>query len=78
MSVVCRGLVGPFQSDIAPGAPWVPDYPLAYDAAKQLHAAAKANNDHRYAPNWAGQGVALSREMPGAELVAVLVEEMKT
>tara|TARA_B100001079_G_scaffold257311_1_gene254555 strand:+ start:1234 stop:2265 length:1032 start_codon:yes stop_codon:yes gene_type:complete len=73
-----RGLVGPFQSDIAPGAPWVPDYPLAYDAAKQLHAAAKANNDHRYAPNWAGQGVALSREMPGAELVAVLVEEMKT
>lgn len=71
-----RGLIGPFQSDIAPGAPWVPDYPLAYDAAKQLHAAAKANGDHRYAPNWAGQGVALSRELAAGDLVLALVDEM--
>ena len=71
-----RGVIGPFQSDIAPGAPWVPDYPLAYDAAKQLHAAAKANGDHRYAPNWAGQGVALTRELAAGDLVLALVDEM--
>ena len=71
-----RGIVGPFQTEIAPGAPSVPDYPLTYDAAKQLHAAAKAHGDHRFAPNWAGQGVALTRELPAADLVAALVGEM--
>lgn len=72
-----RGVVGPFHAGIAAQAPRIPDYPLAYDAAKQLNAAAKARGDHRYAPNWAGCGVALSREMPAAELVSTLVRELE-
>lgn len=71
-----RGVVGPFQTDIATGAPQVPDYPLTYDAAKQLNAAAKARDEFQYVPNWAGQGVALSREKPAAELVTLLMAEL--
>ncbi len=73
-----RGVVGPFQTEIAADAPQIPDYPLTYDAAKQLNAAAKARDDNRYAPNWAGQGVTLIREKPAAEIVAVLVQELAT
>jgi nitronate monooxygenase len=29
-----------------------------------------------YAVNWAGQGAALAREMPAADLVRVLAEEL--
>jgi nitronate monooxygenase len=30
-----------------------------------------------YAVNWAGQGAPLTREMPAAELVRVLAEELR-
>jgi nitronate monooxygenase len=56
----------------------VPDYPLAYDAAKALHAAAKASGESGYGAQWAGQGAPLIRALPAAELVATLHEEMKT
>lgn len=71
-----RGVVGVFQQHIAPDAPAIPDYPLAYDVAKQLSAAAQANGDYRFLPDWAGQGVAMLREMPAAELVATLAREL--
>jgi nitronate monooxygenase len=54
----------------------VPDYPIAYDAGKALHAVAKANNDFGYGAQWAGQGAPLARSMAAAELVATLVGEM--
>lgn len=72
-----RGVVGPFQTRIGSGAPHVPDYPLPYDAAKQLNAAAKVRGNHQFAPNWAGQGVTLLREKPAAELVSILVQELE-
>lgn len=53
----------------------IPAYPLAYDAGKALAAAAKAQGDHGFGAHWAGQGVAMIREMPAAELVKVLVAE---
>ncbi|MGF6777310.1 NAD(P)H-dependent flavin oxidoreductase [Paraburkholderia sp. GAS334] len=59
----------------AAGRPPFPDYPIAYDAGKALHAAAKAQGNHEYAAHWAGQAVRLSRAMPAAELVATLVRE---
>jgi nitronate monooxygenase len=34
----------------------VPDYPVAYDAGKALHAAAKAQGEHGFGAQWAGQG----------------------
>lgn len=51
-------------------------YPLAYDALKQLAAAAAAQGDHQHAAHWAGQGAPLARALPARELVAVLLDEM--
>lgn len=55
----------------------VPDYPIAYDAAKALHAAAKGAGEFGYGPQWAGQGAPLARAVSTAELVARLRNEME-
>ncbi|MDG1579809.1 nitronate monooxygenase [Pseudomonas sp. GOM6] len=69
-----RGLVNRLYGDA--GAR-LPDYPIAYDAAKALHAVASAQGCHDFAAQWAGQGAPLVRELPAAELLALLVEEMQ-
>lgn len=62
---------------LAPGAPAPAPYPRAYDAAKQLHAAASARGDSEtFAAHWAGGEAHRSRAMPAGELVAVLVDEL--
>lgn len=72
-----RGIVNPFFDEVgAPGHPPLPDYPIAYDAAKALHAAASARGVQDYSVNWAGQGFPLARAMPAAQLVATLAAEM--
>lgn len=72
-----RGIVNPFFDQVgAPGHPPLPDYPIAYDAAKALHAAASARGVQDYSVNWAGQAFPLAREMPAGELVAALAAEM--
>ncbi|MFD0985605.1 NAD(P)H-dependent flavin oxidoreductase [Methyloligella solikamskensis] len=55
----------------------IPDYPIAYDAAKALNAAAKAAGETGFGPQWAGQGAPLARPMPAAALVARLGEEWR-
>jgi nitronate monooxygenase len=60
---------------VPPGS--IPDYPIAYDAGKALHAAAKATGEFGYGAQWAGQGAPLARSLPAAELVARLKEEME-
>jgi nitronate monooxygenase len=50
-------------------------YPVAYDAAKQLHAAASKLDNHEFAAHWAGQAAPLARELPAAALVRTLVKE---
>jgi nitronate monooxygenase len=73
-----RGIVGRWMMQIdTAGAPAIPDYPIAYDAAKALHAAAVAKGNHDFAVNWAGQGAAMARAMPAAEMLATLVEEWR-
>jgi nitronate monooxygenase len=54
-----------------------PDYPIAYDAGKALHAAAKARNEHGFGAQWAGQGAPLARAMPAAKLISTLVREIE-
>ncbi|MCW5891158.1 MAG: nitronate monooxygenase [bacterium] len=54
----------------------VPDYPIAYDAAKALHAAAKARGEWGWGAQWAGQGAPLARVLPAAALVARLAAEV--
>lgn len=56
----------------------IPDYPIAYDAGKALHAAAKAAGEFGYGAQWAGQGAPLARALPAADLVACLRGEMET
>lgn len=55
-----------------------PDYPIAYDAGKALHAAAKAQGEHGFGAQWAGQGAPLARAMPAARLVDALRAEVQT
>jgi nitronate monooxygenase len=54
----------------------IPSYPIAYDAGKALHTAAKAAGEFGYGAQWAGQGAPLARALPAAELVACLRSEM--
>lgn len=73
-----RGIVNAMFDDIgAPGHATIPDYPIAYDAAKALHAAAGPLGIQDYSVNWAGQAYALARPMPAAQLVQTLVAEMR-
>ena len=73
-----RGLVNKF-TELGRGAhaPAVPAYPIAYDAGKSLHAAAKAKGEFGYGAQWAGQAAALVRELPAAELMARLEAELQ-
>ncbi|QXI26517.1 NAD(P)H-dependent flavin oxidoreductase [Pseudomonas vanderleydeniana] len=52
-------------------------YPYAYDANKQLNAAATAKGCHDFAAQWAGQAAPLARELPAAALVALLAAELE-
>lgn len=71
-----RGIVNRFMAEVgAPGHPAVPGFGIAYDAGKQLIAAAAKAGNAEFAAHWAGQGAALARAMPAAELVAVLQRE---
>lgn len=73
-----RGIVNRMHREIgASTAPGLPDYPIAYDAAKALHGAASACGNHDFAAHWAGQGARRAREMAAADLIEVLVNEMQ-
>jgi nitronate monooxygenase len=72
-----RSLLNRFTAlDHDPARPAVPDYPIAYDAGKALHAAAKATGEFGYGAQWAGQAAPLARELPAAELVRTLQAEL--
>lgn len=70
-----RGIVNRMIEHCETDAPEPPDYPVAYDAAKQLFTAAAKQGVEDLAAHWAGQGAPLVREMPAAGLVALLAEE---
>lgn len=59
------------------GKGMVPDYPIAYDAGKALHAAARAAGEFGYGAQWAGQGAPLARALPTAKLIDCLRSEMQ-
>src|SRR5450830_414559 len=72
-----RGIVNRLiEHGEAPGSPPPAAYPVAYDAAKQLNAAASQHGDSEFAAQWAGQGAPLAREMGAEELVLTLAREM--
>jgi nitronate monooxygenase len=55
----------------------IPAYPIAYDAGKALHAAAKARGEYGYGAQWAGQAAPLARALPAGELMAELIAELR-
>lgn len=72
-----RGMVNQFIAfGEAAGSPPPAAYPYAYDAAKQLNAAAAKQGNNEFSAQWAGQGAPLAREMPASDLVATLVAEL--
>ena len=50
-----------------------PEYPLCYDAVKQLIA---AQADPDFSVMWAGEGAAAARGLPAGQLLALLAAEM--
>ena len=56
----------------------IPSYPIAYDAAKLLHAAAKGRGEFGFGAHWAGQGAHRSRNLPARPLVETLAAELAT
>jgi nitronate monooxygenase len=70
-----RGLVNRFMTDH-------PDAPVAYpeinNATKALRRAAAEQGDPEALHLWAGQGFALSRDLPAGQIVDVLTEELRS
>ncbi|KFI05270.1 nitronate monooxygenase family protein [Massilia sp. BSC265] len=72
-----RGIVNRLFTEVgAEGHPPLPDYPITYDAAKALHAAASGKNSQDYSVNWGGTNFAQARAMPAGELIATLAAEI--
>lgn len=72
-----RGMLNRFIRHCdTPESPPPAAYPLAYDAAKQLNAAASKHGNFEFAAQWAGQGAPLAREMPAGDLVRQLAAEI--
>jgi nitronate monooxygenase len=55
----------------------IPDYPVAYDAAKALNSAARQKNDAGFGTHWAGQGAPLVCALPAAALLETLAREAR-
>ncbi len=53
----------------------IPAYPIAYDLAKALHAAAVQHEEFGYGAQWAGQGAPLARRLPAGALTRTLAAE---
>lgn len=74
---LARGMVNRFIAYAeAAGSPPPAAYPVAYDAAKQLNAAASKLGNSEFAALWAGQGAPLVREMPAVQLIEILAKEI--
>lgn len=56
----------------------IPEYPIAYDLQKRVHAVASRQGNHEFAAYWAGQCFPLCRSMDAASLINALNEEYKS
>jgi nitronate monooxygenase len=73
-----RGLVNRFMQEVdRPGRPAVAPYSRAYVAGKALIEAAQQAGEAGFAVHWAGTGAGRARALPAAELVRVLVAELR-
>ncbi|WP_055524759.1 nitronate monooxygenase [Streptomyces graminilatus] len=71
-----RGLVNRFLREHGPYAPAA--YPEVHHLTSPIRKQAAATGDAQGMALWAGQGHRMARELPAAELVAALVDEIET
>jgi len=70
-----RGFVNRVMRELGPISPLAPAFPLAGGALAPLGAKAQAQGSGDFSSMWAGQAVALGRELPAGELTAALADE---
>ncbi len=70
-----RGFNNRTIHDLGPMTADAPEFPSAATALDPLRAHAEAKGLGDFSPLWAGQAVALGREMPAADLTRRLVSE---
>lgn len=71
-----RGLINRFIREIGPMEARVPAYPVAYDAAKRLAAAATTAGSSEFTAMLAGTGTPRAAVLPAGDLVRALAEEL--
>ena len=67
-----RGIVNRLMREIGPLSGVAPAFPLAATAVFALRSKAEALGENHFTSMWAGQGAALCRELPAAELTRAL------
>jgi nitronate monooxygenase len=71
-----RGLMNAFMEQLADKQSIILPFPLQNNLTRPLRSAANKDGVRRYMSLWAGTGVARTREMPAAALVAALAQEL--
>jgi nitronate monooxygenase len=74
---MARGLRNRFVEEMRPYEDESLAFPLQYSLTGPLQAASAAKGSDEMLAMWAGQGVALNRAMPAAELIETLIEETR-
>jgi nitronate monooxygenase len=72
-----RGIANEFMRKLTPVADEIPPFPIQNALTFQIRQTAAKANRPEYLSLWAGQGVAMSRGLPAAELFSALVQETK-
>jgi nitronate monooxygenase len=72
-----RGIVNRLMREVGPMSDLSPTFPHAAGAVAPIRAAAEKAGSGDFSPLWAGQAVALAREMPAGEMTRVMWEEAR-
>jgi nitronate monooxygenase len=70
-----RGVVNRFLRELAPHEHELPPYPITNALTRDIRQAAARQDRPEFLSLWAGQGAALCRTLPAADLIAALVAE---
>lgn len=71
-----RGIANDFMRRFAAEEDWMPAYPVQNALTGDIRQAAVRQGRSEYLSLWAGQGAAMARPLPAAELVRLLMEEL--
>lgn len=72
-----RGIVNAFMEQMRPHENTLPPYPVQNALSGEIRQAAARQGRPEFMSLWAGQGVAMTRPMPAAQLVATLAAELQ-